>query len=90
MTHTQNQVAGTGYQRNALAVGRRTRFLKHVYLLQAQHQIHLKTIHVTTQNNILDALSQGAIEEFLSNFPSINSQILIPLPDHLADKLVLL
>ena len=62
--------------------------LKHVYLLQAQHQIRLKTIHVTSQNNISDALSRGAIEEFLSNFPSINSQVSIPLPDHLVDKLV--
>ena len=62
--------------------------LKHVYLLQARHQIHIKTIHVMSQNNISDALSWGAIEEFLSNFPSINSQISIPLPDHLMDKLV--
>jgi hypothetical protein len=64
------------------------KILKHIYLLQAQHQIRLKTVHVTSRENISDALSRGAIAEFLTGFPSVNSQVSIPLPDHLLDKLI--
>jgi hypothetical protein len=70
--------------------GRETnKILKHVYLLQAQHHIHLKSVHVMSRDNISDALSCGAIDEFLTGFPSINIQASIPLPSHLSDKLVL-
>jgi hypothetical protein len=64
------------------------RILKHVYLLQAQHRIRLKSKHVTSHDNISDALSRGAIKDFLTGFPSVNIQISVPLPDHLADKLI--
>lgn len=62
--------------------------LKHVYLLQAQHHVRLKTIHVTSRDNIADALSRGAIKEFLAGFPSVNIRASVSLPDHLSDKLV--
>jgi hypothetical protein len=64
------------------------KILNHVYLLQAQHQIHLKSVYVASHNNISDALSHGAIKEFLASFPNVNTQASIPLPSHLADKLV--
>lgn len=64
------------------------KILKHIYLLQAQHQIRLKAVHVASQNNISDTLSHGSITEFLASFPSINAQISIPLPNHLVGKLV--
>jgi len=64
------------------------KILKHVYLLQAQHQICLRSIHVSSHNNISDALSCGAVKEFLTGFPNINIQATIPLPSHLADKLI--
>jgi hypothetical protein len=63
------------------------KILKHIYLLQAQHQIRVKSVHVTSRDNISDALSRGAIKEFLSGFPSVNTQASIPLPSHLSDKL---
>jgi hypothetical protein len=37
-----------------------------------QHHIRLKTTHVTSCNNISDALSHGAINKFLTSFPSVN------------------
>jgi hypothetical protein len=64
------------------------KILKHVYLLQAQHQIRLKSVYVASRDNISDALSRGAIKEFLSGFPEVNCQTSIPLPSHLANKLV--
>lgn len=64
------------------------RILKHIYLLQAQHQIQLKVVHVTSQNNISDALSHGNITEFLASFPSVNAQISVLLPNNLVGKLV--
>ena len=64
------------------------KILKHVYLLQAQHRIRLKTMHVTSCDNISDALSRGAINEFLTGFPSVNIHTSISLPDHLSDKLI--
>jgi hypothetical protein len=65
------------------------KILKHVYLLQAQHRIRVKSVHVASRSNISDALSRGAIAEFLTGFPSINIQASVPLPEHLADKLIL-
>ena len=62
--------------------------LKQVYLLQAQHRIRLKSMHVSSRENISDALSRGAVKEFLTGFPSVDTQISIPLPGHLSDKLV--
>ena len=64
------------------------KILKHVYLLQAQHHIRLKMIHVTSCDNISDALSRGAISKFLAGFPSVNIHASIPLPDHLSGKMV--
>jgi hypothetical protein len=64
------------------------KILKHIYLLQAQHQIRLKSVHVTSRENISDALSRGAIKEFLTGFPGVNIQASVPLPSHLADKLI--
>lgn len=64
------------------------KILKHIYLLQAQHQIRLKAVHVASQNNISDTLSCGSITEFLASFPSINAQISIPLLNNLVGKLV--
>ena len=64
------------------------KILKHVCLLQVQHQIQLKAVHVMSQNNISDALFHGNIMEFLASFPSVNAQISIPLPNHLVGKLV--
>ena len=61
------------------------KILKHIYLLQAQHQIRLKAVHVASQNNISDTRS---ITEFLASFPSINAQISIPLLNNLVGKLV--
>ena len=66
------------------------KILKHIYLLQAQHQIRIKSVHVTSRDNISDALLHGAIKEFLSGFPSVNIQASIPLPSHLSNKLILL
>jgi hypothetical protein len=63
------------------------RILKHMYFLQAEHQIRLKSVHVTSRENISDALSRGAIDEFLEGFPGVNTQASISLPSHLADKL---
>jgi hypothetical protein len=63
------------------------KILKHVYLLQAQHLIRLSAKYVTSRENIADALSCGAIAEFLTGFPSVDTQISIPLPDHLSGKL---
>ena len=57
-------------------------------LLQVQHQIRLKSVYVASRDNIADALPRGAIKEFLSGFPEVNCQASIPLPSHLADKLV--
>ena len=65
------------------------KILKHVYLLQAQHCIRLKAVHVMSQDNISDALSHGAVNEFFTSFPSINIRASVPLPSHLSDKLVL-
>jgi len=62
--------------------------LKHVYLLQAEHQIRLKSVYVTSRENISDALSRGAVDEFLKGFPCVNTQASISLPSHLADKLI--
>lgn len=64
------------------------KILKHVYLLQAQHQIQLKVVHITSQNNISATLSWGAESKLLTNFPAVNSQVSIPLPDHLVRKLI--
>ena len=64
------------------------KILKHIYLQQAQHQIQLRAMHVTSWNNISDALSHGAVSEFLANFPVVNSQVSITLPDHLVGKLI--
>jgi hypothetical protein len=65
------------------------KILKHaVYLLQAQHHIQLKTIHVASHNNILDALSWGSTNEFLTGFPSVNTHASILPPAHLLDKLI--
>jgi hypothetical protein len=64
------------------------KILKHVYQLQAQHQVRLKSVHIASCDNILDALSRGAIKEFLTGFLSVNTQISVPLPEHLADKLI--
>ena len=64
------------------------KILKHIYLLQAQHHIQLKSTHITSCNNISDALSHGAINDFLTGFPSINIHASIPLPDHLSGKMI--
>jgi hypothetical protein len=64
------------------------KILKLVYLLQAQHRIRLKAVHVTSRDNISDALSRGAIREFLAGFPSVSICASIPLPDHLVGKLI--
>jgi hypothetical protein len=64
------------------------KILKYVYQLQAQHRVRLKSVHVASRDNISDALLRGAIKEFLTGFPSVDTQISIPLPDHLADKLI--
>jgi hypothetical protein len=64
------------------------KILKHIYLLQAQHQIHLKSVHVTSHENISDALSCGTIKEFLTGFPGVNIWASVPLLSHLADKLI--
>lgn len=64
------------------------KILKHVYLLQAQHQIWLRAVHVTSWNNISDALSHDTVSKFLDNFPAVNSQVSITLLDHLVEKLI--
>ena len=64
------------------------KILKHIYLLQAEQQIRLKSVHVTSRENISDALSRGAIDEFLKGFPDVNTQASISLPSHLSDKLI--
>lgn len=64
------------------------KILKHIYLLQAQHHIQLKTTHVTSHDDISDGLSHGAIDKFLTSFPSVNIHTSILLPDHLSDKLI--
>ena len=66
------------------------KILKHIYQLQAHHRIRLKSMHIASRDNISDALSCGEIKEFLTGFPSVDTQILVPLPTHLADKLILL
>jgi hypothetical protein len=48
------------------------KILKHVYALQAQNHLRLKATHVASRFNISNALSQGAIKEFLEGFPSVN------------------
>ena len=63
------------------------KILKHLYLLQARHQIRLKSVHVASRDNIADVLSRGAITEFLTGFPAVDTQVSVPLPGHLADKL---
>ena len=50
------------------------RTLKHIFLLQAQHCVQLKAVHVPGQTNTSDALSQGDINGFLHGFPSITTQ----------------
>ena len=64
------------------------KILKHIYQLQACHRIRLKSMHVASRNNISDALSRGKIKEFLTGFPSVDTQISLPLPTNLADKLI--
>ncbi|KIM89605.1 hypothetical protein PILCRDRAFT_60330 [Piloderma croceum F 1598] len=64
------------------------KILKHIYSLQAKQRIRLKSVHVTSRDNISDALSRGAIQEFLAGFPAVNIRVSPPLPDHLADKLI--
>jgi len=77
-------VTNKGRSRNAET----NRILKHIYSLQAKQHIRLKPVHVTSHNNISDALSHGTIQEFLAGFPAVNIQVLPLLPDHLADKLI--
>jgi hypothetical protein len=64
------------------------KILKHVYLLQANHQIRLVSEYVASRDNIADALSRGAVKDFLRGFPSVSTQASVTLPEHLADKLV--
>jgi hypothetical protein len=62
--------------------------LKHVYHLQAGNGIRLHTTFVPTRTNIADALSRGDVSSFLAGFPNAIASAPIPLPPHLADKLV--
>ena len=64
------------------------KILKHIYLLQAKTNVQLHTTYVLSCDNISDALSQGQILEFLQGFPLACTQVTIPLPEHLIDKLV--
>jgi hypothetical protein len=63
------------------------KILKHIYVLQVQNHLRLKATHVASCLNISDALSRGAIKEFLKGFPLVNIQASVHLPDHLSDKL---
>jgi hypothetical protein len=62
--------------------------LKHVYWLQAECGMCLQALYVPTHSNIADALSRGDIAAFQAGFPTATDLVSIPLPPHLADKLV--
>lgn len=62
--------------------------LKHIYLLQAKHQLQLLSTYVASQDNIADTLSRGDVVDFFRGFPAICQQISLPLPDHLSGKLL--
>lgn len=64
------------------------RILKHVYLLQARHGVRICSEYVRSRDNIADALSRGDVQGFLAGFPSVSTQVSIPLPEHLIGKLV--
>ena len=51
---------------------------QNVYLLQAQFLIRLSARHVTSRENIADALSRRAIAEFLTGFPSVDNPFARP------------
>lgn len=46
-----------------------------------------RTMYVSSRDNISDALSRGQVSEFLQGFPLARTQVVIPLPKHLIDKL---
>lgn len=62
--------------------------LKHIYRLQAESCVRLHAVYVPTRTNIADALSRGDIRAFRAGFPGATDAVSIPLPPHLADKLV--
>ncbi|KAG1721280.1 hypothetical protein EDB19DRAFT_1646576, partial [Suillus lakei] len=62
--------------------------LKHVYQLQAECCVRLQAAYVSTRCNIADALSRGDVPAFRAGFPSATEPVSIPLPPHLADKLI--
>ncbi|KAG0691647.1 hypothetical protein DFH29DRAFT_819244, partial [Suillus ampliporus] len=61
--------------------------LKHIFMLQAQHNIRIRTEYVPSRENIADALSCDDIATFLAGFPLVAQKASFPLPEHLADKL---
>jgi hypothetical protein len=64
------------------------KILKHVYLLQVKANIWLHTMYISSRNNISDTLSRGQVSEFLQGFPLARIQVVIPLPEHLVNKLI--
>ena len=64
------------------------KILKHVYTLQAKTNIRLHATYVSSHDNISDALSRGQISEFLRGFPLARTQVIVPLLEHLIDKLI--
>lgn len=62
--------------------------LKHIYQLQARQGVRIHAEYVSTRDNIADALSRGDVAGFLAGFPSVTTQVSLPLPSHLVGKLV--
>jgi hypothetical protein len=62
--------------------------LKEVYLLQALNGLRVTAKHVPGRDNLSDALSRGDVAGFLKGFPSAIARASLPLPNHLAGKLI--
>ncbi len=61
--------------------------LKELHLLLARNGMSLTAQHVTSEENIADALSRGDLKAFSQRFPTATVRLTFPLPAHLADKL---
>ena len=63
------------------------RILAEIYRLLATEQFSLKAVHVSSRDNVSDALSRGDIVAFLKGFPKASVHIRVDPPAHLASKL---
>jgi hypothetical protein len=61
--------------------------LKEIYQVLASHNTYLKTLHVSSAENISDSLSRGNIDQFLERFPSFQ-RTHVDLPPTLEDKMI--